>query len=280
MDRRLIGLLGMAVLVSTAFAVIFFVDTTEEDIEIIRNYWQAPSLEGWKRLPLSEEMVPYTLSLVARKPLEELSVRFGILRNNTLDVNYTGWQDLSIRQKALRVGNLDYLDSRATDISEGLDVEPIEQEFELVLRDEEYRVYIIDYHPCIAPLASPIASIDVPYIFAFLFDGDGNISQFYSGYWDFFEKRELSIQDMTIQLNENATRYANDQNMGEGDLPLNRTLEMLGKITFNELKPDDRIFITYRVNGGAVWGEEAFMQIIRLNVNGEYRAPLINILKR
>ena len=58
------------------------------------------------------------------------------------------------------------------------------------------------------------------------------------------------------------------------------TQEMVGRVTFANLGRDDRIFVSFRVNGAAVPGEEAFMQIIRLQVDGEYMEPLVNVLMR
>jgi len=279
-DRRLVGILAIALIISTAFAVLFFGQPTKAKIEVVKNHWETVTLEGWRRLPLAEGPVPYTLGLVARRPLQELSVRFGILRNQTFTANYTGWSDLTLREKAIRVGGLSLLDSRASDVSESMDVEPIEQEGRALLHGEERRVLVLDYYPCMEALADPSSSIKVPYLFAFVFDESGNITQFYSGYWDFFENRDMSIQDLTIQRNENATRYANDQNMGQGSLPIGQTLNMLGKITFTDLKRDDRVFVTFRVNGGAVPGQEAFMQVVRLRIDGEYPEPIINVLRR
>ncbi len=279
-DRRLVGILAMAVTISTAVAFLLFTQETEEKIEIVKNYWQTPTIEGYARLPSSEAAVPYTLGLVARRPLEEVLVRFGILRNRTFTVNYTGWEDLSLRERANRVGDVSFIDSRARDVSESMDVEPIEEMGRIVVGEEEYMVLILDYNPYVEALADVGQSIGLPYLFAFVLDDAGNFTQFYSGYWDFFQSRLASIIDLTIQLNENLTRYANEQNMAEGSLPLRDTSGMLGEVTFRDLGADDRIFVSYRVVGATVPGEEAFMQIVRLRVDGDYRKPLVNVLKR
>jgi hypothetical protein len=270
----------MAAIVSTAFAVIFFVESTDEKIEVVKNYWQTLTLDGWERLPLEEEAVPYTLGVVIRKPVEEISIGFGVLRNRTLEVNYTGWDALSLREKAVRVGGLEYLDSRASDVSGSLGIEPYEEQTATVLGGKEFQLLIIDYYPCMAALAPAYASIEVPYLFAFYFDEEGNILQHYAGYWDFFEDRTTAILDLTIQLNENATRFADEQNMAPGFLPLDGSLPLLGEVLFEGLETDDRIFVTFTVNGGAVPGEEAFMQLIRMRLDGVYLDSLVNVLKR
>ena len=98
----------MAAIISTASAIIFLAESTEEKIEVVTNYWQTSTIEGLQRLPMSEGIIPYTLSVIIRKPVQEISIRFGVLRNRTLDVNYTGWESLSLRERAIKVGGLDY----------------------------------------------------------------------------------------------------------------------------------------------------------------------------
>ncbi len=279
-DRRLVGILTMAAIASSSLSILLFARTAEEDIRMVKNHWDTLTLEGWRQLPLSERAVPYTLGLVARKPLGEVSIRFGVLRNQTFRANYTGWEDLTPKEKAVRIGNLAFLDSRAQDVSESMDVAPMEQWADVALRDRRARVLVLDYHPFLAALADPGLVIGLPCLFAFVFDDSGNISQFYSGYWDFFQARATSVLDLTIQLNDNATRYANQQNMVEGSLPLSMTTQMGGEVIFRDLRKDDRMFVTFRVNGGAVPGLEALMQIIRLQVDGEYLDPTVNILRR
>jgi hypothetical protein len=279
-DRRLIGVLVVAAILSTAFTVLFFSETTEEKMEIVKDYWQTSSLEGWQRLPMAEKIIPYTLSIIMKKPVREISIRFGVLRNRTLDVNYTGWESLSLEERAIRVGDLGYLDARASEVSEKYDVDRLSQRTDLTLGGEERRILVLDYYPCMEALAPETSSIEIPYLFVFVFDLDGNITQYYSGYWDFFDDRARSIQGLTIQLNENSTRYANEQNMAAGSIPVRESLPLLGEVVFEELRPDDRIFVTYRISGGGVLGEQAVMQLIRIRLDGEYLDPLVNVLKR
>ena len=279
-DRRLLGVLAIAAIISTTLSVLLFTKMDQERLEVLKNHWETPTIGGWWRLPLAEGAVPYTLGVVARKPLGQVSIRFGVLRNQSFALNYTGLDGLSPREIAARVQDLSFLDSRASDLAESMSVKPIEHEVDVMFAERRRRVLVIDYHPCIEALVEPGWPMEAPYLFAFVFDDLGNLSQLYSGYWDFFEARAASVRDITIQLNENVTTYANQQNMAEGCLPLRRTQEMVGRVTFDDLRKDDRIFVSFRVNGAAVPGEQAFMQIVCLEVDGDRLEPLINVLRR
>jgi len=279
-DRRLVGVLAIAAIISTTLSVLLFTGMDQERIQVLKNHWETSSIGGWWRLPLAEGAIPYTLGVVARKPLGQVSIRFGVLRNQSFTLNYAGLDNLSRREMAARVQEVSFLDSRARDLAESMNVKPMEHEVDATFGDRQRRVLVIDYYPCMEALADSSWPMEAPYLLAFVFDDSGNLSQFYCGYWDFFQGRGGSVQDITIQLNENVTRYANQQNMAEGCLPLSRTEEMMGRVTFEDVRRDDRIFVSFRVNGAAVPGEEAFMQIVCLQVDGEYLEPLINVLRR
>lgn len=279
-DKRLAGVLAIAAIVSTILSILLFMKTDQVEIQVLKNHWETPTVGGWWRLPLAEGAVPYTLGVVARKRLGQVSIRFGVLRNQSFTLNYTGLEGLSPREIAARVQDLSFFDSRARGLSESMDVEPMKHEVDVMFAEEPRRVLVIDYYPCVEALVDPRWPMEAPYLFACVFDDSGNLSQFYSGFWDFWQARAVSVKDITIQLNDNVTRYANQQNMAEGCLPLSMTQEMVGRVTFDDLARDDRVFVSFRVNGAAVPGENAFMQIIRLQVDGEYLEPLVNILMR
>ena len=188
--------------------------------------------------------------------------------------------DYLIRERAIRIGGLEFLDSRAADVERSMGVGPVETWTEVTIAGRQVRLFILDYDPLIAPLADRRVAMGSPSLFAFVFDSTGNVTQFYSGCWDFFVDRSRSILELTVQLNENITTYANKQYMVEGSHPLAETIPWAGEVVFTDLCKDDRVFITFRVNGGAVSGDQSVMQIVELRVDGEYLGPIVNILKR
>ena len=279
-DRRLVGILLMVLISSTSLSIAFLVRSPHEKIKLVKNYWETVTLEGWKQLPRIERPISYTLGLVARRRIGEVVARFGILRNQTLSANYTGWDKLTPRERAIRIGGLEFLDRRAADVERSMGVGPVETWTEVTIAGRQVRLFILDYDPLIAPLADRRVAMESPSLFAFVLDSTGNVTQFYSGCWDFFVDRSRSILELTVQLNENVTTYANKQYMVEGSDPLAETIPWAGEVVFKDLCKDDRVFITFGVNGGAVAGDQSVMQLVQLRVDGEYSEPVLNVLKR
>ncbi len=279
MDRRLLGTLIIAAIVSSALFNILFGERVERTIEILKNDWDVPSARGRLQLPPAEGRSPYTLSIMVRRPVTDLVLRFCVLRNRTFAVNYTDWQSLTVVEKALRVKQVRELDEKVRALSEVVDLEVVRKELEVGSEGETFKLLLMDYSSCLEGLAPPGAGSDLPLVFAFFFDGSGNITQFYSGFAEFFLAWKNSIQDVVIQLNDNATKYSSTPLRQSGVLPLD-DLPALGTVRFRDLHKDDRIFFSMAVNGARVEGSQAIMQVVQVRLDGEYTDPLINILRR
>jgi hypothetical protein len=278
-DRRLLGILAIAAIIATAAVSFIFSERIERTVEVLRNDWQVPVLEGRQRLPREERRYPYTLSLVVRKPTRELLLKFGLLRNQTFDANYTGWDELTLKEKALTIQDVRDVDSKVEELAEIMDVELLEQRLSLEWDGVDYELLLLDYSSAVEALAPPMAAPTLPTLFAFLFDGSGNLSQYYSGHADFFTDRENSIEDLTVNLNENSTEYAVKIHDPSNTLPI-KDLPSFGNLRFQDLGKDDRISVVMAVNGARAGGAEAIMQIIRIRLDGEYQEPIINVLIR
>jgi hypothetical protein len=279
-DRRLLGILAMAAIISTALAFILFQERVTERIEVLKNEWGISSLDGYRRLPFSEGEVPYLFSLLLRKDAGDLTIRFGILRNSTFEVDTEGWESLSDEEKAKRVLEINELESAIATISDDLKVRPWMQGTTVDLGGSMQEVLLLDYSPFIEPESPEEVFGTLTGLFAVMLGPEGNVSQYYRGYWDFFEDRLDSIQELTVQLNENLTRYANDQLIIPGEELLSTLHENRGRLTFKDLDADDRVFFSMSVNGAEVVGEEAILQLVQIRLEGNYVDTLANILVR
>lgn len=276
MDRRLLGTLAIAAIISSALVNLLFSEKVERTIEILKNDWDVPTAG---HLPIQERRFPFTLSMMIRRPVHDLVLKFSVLRNQTFAVNYTGWQNLTMKEKALRLKRVRELDEKVRGLSELVDVEALEMGFDLDWEGRRFKVLLLDYSSCMEGLAPAQAGTDIPLVFALFFDGSGNLSRFYSGYAEFFLARKNSIQDLVIQLNDNATRYSPTVIEKPGSFSLD-DLPGLGTVRFRDLRKDDRLFFSMAVNGARVEGTAAIMQIVQLRVDGRYQDPIINILRR
>lgn len=276
MDRRLLGTLAIAAIVSSALVNLLFTEKVERTIEILKNDWDVPAAG---RLPIQEHRFPYTLSMIVRRPVHDLVLKFAVLRNQTFVANYTDWQNLTMKEKALRIKRVRDLDEKARSLSEVVDLEVLQAEVDFDWGNKRLKLLLLDYSPCLEGLAPPQAGMDIPVVFALIFDAAGNLSQFYAGYPEFFLDRMSSIQDLVIQLNDNATTYSPTVIDQPGSFSLD-DLPALGTVRFRDLRKDDRLFFSMAVNGARVGGTEAIMQVVRIRLDGEYQDPIINILRR
>ena len=279
LDRRLLGALGMVAILSSGLFNLFFTVEAERSIEILKNDWAVPGQIGGGRLPLEERRYPYTLGMMIRKPVHDLVLRFGVLRDRPFAANYTAWQGLSTREKALRVKAVNELDGKVRDRYGPLGVEVLEREVDFDWRGPKCKILLLDYSPCVEALAPPQAGEDLALLFALVFDDSGNLSQFYRGYPDFFLARRTAIQDMTIQLNDNLTKYSPPLIRQPGSFSLD-DLPALGTVRYRDLEKGDRLFFSMGVTGARIGGTEAIMQVVQIRVDGQYIDPIINILTR
>jgi hypothetical protein len=279
-DRRLLGILAMAAIISTALAFMLFQERVTERIEVLKNEWGISSLEGYRRLPFSEGEVPYLFSLLLRKDAGDLELRFGILRNSTFEADDEGWESLSEQDKAERILEIRELESAIDTISDDLKVRPLITETSVDMGGRMQDVLVLDYSAYLEPESPGDVFGTLTGLFAIMFDPEGNISQYYKGSWDFFESRLDTIQELMVQLNENLTRYANDQLIVPGEEPLSALHENRGRLAFKDLDADDRVFFSMSVNGAEVTGEEAILQLVQIRLEGDYFDTLANVLVR
>jgi hypothetical protein len=279
-DRRLLGILVMAAIISTALAFILFQESVTERIEILKNEWGISSLDGYRRLTFSEGEVPYFLSLLLRKDSGDLALRFGMLRNSTFEVDMESWESLSDEEKAKRIREIDELESSIATISDDLKIRPWMQTTTVDMGGRMQEVLVIDYSAYIESESPEEVFGTLRGLFAVMLGPEGNISQYYKGSWDFFEDRLNSIQELTVQLNEHLTRYANDQLIVPGEEPLSALHGNRGRLSFKNLDADDRIFFSMSVNGAEVVGNEAILQLVQIRLEGDYVDTLANVLVR
>ena len=278
-DRRLIGVLAIAAIISTALFSLLFTESIDKTIEVLRNEWQVPMSRGVKQLPAMEGRYSYSLNIVVRRPVIDLVLRFGVLRNQTFVANYTGWDELTMRERALTVEEVRRVEEKVMELSGAVELDLVELETSLEFNGTTYEMLLLDYTSSVEALAPPGASDSLNTLFAFLFEPGGNLSQFYAGYSDFFISRDTAIEDLTFGVNENSTTYATKGVQREGYLPMVEA-PGFGVMRFRDLSRDDRVFALLAVNPARIVGGQAIMQVIQMRLEGEMLEPIINLLIR
>jgi hypothetical protein len=273
----LIGVLAIAAILSTMLVFLLIYERVDRTVQILRNEWQVPISKGVKQLPGLEGRYSYSLSIVLRRPVQDLLLKFGVLRNRSFTLNYTGWDGLSKREKALSIEEVRMVVDKVGELTQAVDLEVTELESTYEWNGTSYEMLLLDFTSSVVTFAPPEAADSMNTLFAFLFDPTGNISQFYSGYSDFFLGRTAAIEDLTFGVNENTTTYATKGVQKEGYKPMTDA-PGFGVMSFRDLEKDDRVFALLAVNPGRIVGREAILQIIQLRLDGETLEPIVNLL--
>ncbi|MBU7004171.1 MAG: hypothetical protein HXS50_01295, partial [Theionarchaea archaeon] len=145
MDRRLIGVLAIAAILSTALVSLLISEKIDRTMQILRNEWQVPISRGVKMLPGLEGRYSYSLNIVLRRPVHDLVLNFGILRNRSFTLNYTGWDELSNREKALSIDEVGRVEEKVRGLSKTVDLEIVELESTCEWNGTEYEMLLLDY---------------------------------------------------------------------------------------------------------------------------------------
>ncbi len=278
MERRLAAILAIAAISSTAVVSLFFREKVAGPIEILRRDWNLPvDEEGRLLIPTEEGRFAYTLSLVAREPIVELELRFAVLINRTSVTNASAHQTPHEQIRGMReVGDLiQTLEAHSSLPATGSQEAKIEVEW----RRARHQTMVLDFTESLEPLSPTESTRRLHTVHAFMFDPKGTLSRYYRGSRDLFLDREETIVDITIQRNDNLTRYAQRATEAAGTVPLSLA-PSTGTIRFGGLRKDDRISVTVAFNPAEVETKEALMHVVLLYVNSEYYTGLGTILER
>jgi hypothetical protein len=276
-ERSLVVIVGIAGIMSTALVSLFFHEGVVEPIEILRQDWNLPTENGRLLIPGQEGRFAYTLAIVARQSLAELKLAFAILVNDSREFNLTignGQNHLDAITDIPHMG--DYLKTHlsyaeATQMGycySKIDVdEPVPGE-----------LHILDLTESISALTSQEELKGVPSIHAFLFFDD-ELHQHYHGFPDFFLLRDSAIVDLTIQVNDNLTKYSQRASPATGTVSMDLSPPN-GILHFRDLKRDDRVSITIAFNPARLSLKSGLLQVVSIEVNAEPYRTLINLMER
>lgn len=278
MDRRLLGIIIIALVISTAAFVLFVGEKPEEPIEILKHGWNLPTVQSGYRIPNEEGRYAYSLGLVARKPIERLEIIFLCLENKTSLLPQTNrsqnisWSDLFLEIPELNsmissMENYPHVRNRT-----------IETEFEILGQGANYQGMVHDLtdpHRVIAP--NPVArTLHTAHVFLKP-KGEGGGFQYFRGSRDFFLHRNRSIIDITVQRNENLTRFS--QRVSEQGTSIRmEKAPPVGELIFDGLEKEDQIFISFAINPAMVPTRKSMLHLVLIFTNGEYQTSLPSFL--
>ena len=263
---------------STALVSLLFHEDVAEPIEILRQDWNLPTEDGRLLIPEQEGRYAYTLAIVARRPLAEFELSFAILMNDTREMNVTrgkGESHLDAITAIPKIGRYVDVHLRYSNAS------PMDYRYSTMeknLLGEPHSIHLLDFTESIRALTSPDELREVISVHAFVFKGD-ELCQYYHGYPDFFVLRDSAVVDLTIQVNDNVTKYSHRPSEATGTVPMNLSPPH-GTLCFKDLKKDDRVSITIAFNPARLSVKGGLMQVVYVEVDAEPFGSLINIMER
>lgn len=277
-ERGLVVIVGIAGIMSTAFVSLLFHENIADPIEILRQDWNLPSENGRLLIPEQEDRFAYTLAIVARQPLAELEVSFAILLNDSREFNLTRKSGQNHLEALIGIPYLgEYLDAHLR-YSEATQMEYRYSQSEIQWLGDSGSLHILDFTESISALTPQEELRDVPSVHAFAFSDD-ELRQHFLGYPDFFLLRDSAIVDLTIQVNDNVTKYSQRASQTTGTLSMDLSPPH-GTLRFLDLKKDDRVSITIAFNPARLSLKSGLLQVVFVEVDTEPFSTLVNLMER
>lgn len=279
----------IALIVSSAGFILFVGEEVEGPLEILNNEWNLPIDErGVYQLPFTKEgRYTYSLGISIQKSIGRLEIFFATLENSSFKASLG---DMSTASPRERLGWLEGLGDTVSFIESypesSIMIMRID-EVEILLKtpDAEQKGLLLDLSNIVRPVTTGEIMHQIPNVHAVFFDADGNISQYYRGFPDFFLDREEKIIDLTIQHNENVTRFSSRTTQQGKSLGLNEA-PTGGRLIFPHPGKEDQIFITLAINPAdpealiLSRSKPAVMHLVLIFIDGEYYQCFTNLMMR
>ena len=255
-DRSLVGAVLIALVIST-LVTLFIVGEKGGPYLLVRNDYRSAE-KG--RFIIGQ-------TLLAKEPIASLELSYFCLVNRTDllgAINRSGSpQDVCARIPSLR----SYLDIseagfRAPDMSHFRVQLPTWVDGNRLAK-KEFDLYLYDFSKLVwqAVPAELMHSLERPSfgrghlwdyynVFACLFDEEGNLSCFYEGVADFYTGKVISIEELTIQRNEEKSVYYGAAEHAEtaGNVLSVLDAPERGVVYYEELRRNDRLTILFSID--------------------------------
>jgi hypothetical protein len=280
-DRRLVAIIVIALAISTAAFSFMVGEKVDDPIEILKEEWNLPSpYEDTYRLPSEEGRYAYGLGLVVRKPIRQLEIVFLSLENESSmlgDLDLPADQDpwtafLSVPD----AGNLAAaVDSYATPTRARL----VREELELKRAESAYDTYLIDLTGPFLGTAPRGTARSLRTVHALGRSAGGEYTQYFRGVRDFFLDRDRAIIDVSVQLNQNLTKYAQRTTTQGTAVPMDRAPEV-GQLVFDHLEKEDQIFVSFAINPAMISTRKSIAHVVLIFIDGKYYRSMSSVLYR
>ena len=276
-DRSLVGVIAIAIVLSTIITLFIIGERAKEDVTVLRNEFPT-------RLTTMEQKYAFVLSMIARKPLEDVTVKYNILsRVSREDLQYINPNRTTGDNAQETIMNIAKIKS-LMDMSKMLGVKPDEWngtvEWKNASKTYHFDMYFYDFTNVLRATApnNTILGLTTTYT-VWLNQTNGSIFFYFQGVPDFFYNRNRTITDLTITHNTKSQQYrAVSEIEVAGEYQQIMKAPLYGTVSFENVEKDDRLFIIYSLKGTTIPGHKGMLQMIRIYRNGELQTVEANYM--
>ncbi len=266
-DRSLIGVIGIAIVLSTLITFFIIGENPKEDVTILRD-------EFPPRLSTMEQKYAFVLSMIARKPMEDVTVRYNTLsrvaKDNMVYLNPNKTTGSTPIETIRNLPKIDTLMDQADYLGVSVDMWNGTVKWKNVTQVLEFEMYMYDFTDLVRAVTPNYTALDVRSTYVVWLWSNGTIFSYFEGVSDYFYNRNRTIVDLTITHNDEPEYYrAVSEIEVAGKYEQIMQAPLYGTVTFEDVKKDDRLFIIYSLKGTTIPGHSGMLQLVRVYRDGE-----------
>jgi len=270
-DRGFIGVLLIAVVVSTVFMGFITVEKADAGIEIIKNKYP-----GVVRTSVQERHT-FVTNVIARKNFEEVKLKFSVMRLMEpifSDENITRQTGVTLEEIAAEITPIKTCLSAGRSSPVGFEKATLEFD----ANGTAVEALMLDFGLVVAAGQSVPDMSSAPTSYLLWMDDEGNLT-YYQGSSDFFFGRNESIESLVISYNDEETTYRSAKEVtGSMEIPTIAEGPQMGTVVYEGVEKDDRMYVMFAVNSLSTPEHEGMIQLVRVYGNDElvtFRANMI-----
>ncbi len=270
-DRGFVGVLLVAVVISTMIMGFVTVEKVKVGIEILKNKYPLAIKTS------QQERHTFVINIIARKPYEEVKLKFSCLSKAKpvlADRNITNKPGVTLKEIAAEITPIKTCLAAGKTSPVGYEERMVEVE----INGTTYEALLLDFGEVIAA-GQPVSDLSfAPTAYLLWRDKQGNLT-YYQGASDFFVNRNQSIESLVISYNDNETTYRSSKEaVASPDIPTVAQAPRLGIVRFQHVKKDDRMYVMFAINSLSVPAHTGMMQVVRVYADGELVAYRLNMI--
>jgi len=269
--REIIGVVLIALTASTIVTMFIIGERSEQLVEVLEN-----------KHPMEirhDQSNTFSLAIIARKPIEFVDIEVSSL--HSLDISE---MDIEMTKKGRDAMIALPEVSTLINLSQSLGIEPEEYAMEIVRNKTTHDMYVFDFTDVLAHIDESVVAGYSLYgtttLFAGLFNETG-MAYLYTGFRDFFAKRNSTITELSITYNDEKDVYKrlkelSPQELQEG-VPDLLDAPPLGRVAFSEIAKDDTMRLAFSVDRSSIPVEYLDgIELIEILANGDTEKRIAN----